>query len=241
MPFASFRSPLSWGRGAAALGLSVTALLAVPAMTAGASTPSASALMSLALANADKAGWVHEVELASAPGHSFSMDNDIGTSEGRQVIVTNGAHAEVIVFKKEAYIYGDKKAVADYFQLSTTDPAKYANKWLSIPVTSSGYATVSNAVTLKSDFTDVTIPGVVTLGPVTVVNGQKVTPIHGAAAATSTNPAIKATLYVTTSSPVLPVELKLTSTQETVTASWTKWGQTVNLKAPAKSAPLVKP
>jgi hypothetical protein len=227
-------------RGALLVSLTIAPLLIVPATPggAGATTISPSTLMSLALANAVKAGWVHEVEHASAPGHFFSMDNDIATTEGRQIIDTNGAHAEVIVFKNEAYIYGDKKAIADYFQLSKTDPAKYANKWLSISSTSSGYATVSEAVTLKSDFTDVVIPGVVTEGSPVTLNGQKVIPIHGGAPKTSTTPAIKATLYVTASAPVRPVELHLTSTTETVTATWSKWGQAVDLKAPAKSLPI---
>jgi hypothetical protein len=222
------------------LSLSIAPLLGVPAAidASSASTLSPSALMTLALANAVKAGWVHEVEHASAPGHSFSMDNDIGTSEGRQIIDTNGAHAEVIVFKDEAYIYGDKKAIADYFQLSSSDPAKYANKWLSISATSSGYAAVSDAVTLKSDFNDVVIPGKVTEGSPVVLHGRKVIPLHGAAAKTSTTPAIKATLYVTTSTPVRPVELHLKSTSETVTATWSKWGHEVRLKAPAKSSPI---
>jgi hypothetical protein len=229
----------TWRRGV--VGLSLTfAALALPATTttANASTLSPSALMSLALANALKAGWVHEVEQANAPGHSFSMDNDIGATEGRQIIDTNGAHAKVIVLKNEAYIYGDKKAIADYFQLSSTDPAQYANKWLSISATSSGYATVSNAVTLKSDFADVAIPGVVTEGRPVKLHGQRVIPIHGGAAATSTTPAIRATLYVSTSTPVRPVELHLLSKGETVTATWSQWGHAVSLAAPKTSTPI---
>jgi hypothetical protein len=236
----SLHSRIAPRRGALLVSLMIAPLLLVPVTigVANASTLSPSALMSLALANAVKAGWVHEVEHASAPGHSFSMDNDIATAEGRQIIDTDGAHAKVIVFKDEAYIYGDKKAIADYFQLSSTDPAKYANKWLSISSASSGYATVSKAVTLKSDFLNVTIPGVVTEGRPVTLNGQQVIPIHGGAPKTSTAPAIKATLYVTTSSPVRPVELHLTSTSETVTATWSKWGHVVDLKAPAKSSPI---
>jgi hypothetical protein len=241
MSFAPRNRARSWGSDAVVLSL-VLSPLVIPCLsaTAGASTLSASSLMSLALKNAVKAGWVHEVEHASAPGHSFSMDNDIGTSAGRQIIDSNGAHAEVIVLHKVAYIYGDKKAVADYFQLSTTDPAKYANKWLSISSTTTGYATISDAVTLTSDFADVTIPGKVTRGPAVMLDGRKVISIHGAVAATSTTAAIKATLYVTTSTPRLPVELHLTTKTETVTTSWTRWGHTVKLKAPPKVTPLTQ-
>jgi hypothetical protein len=221
--------------------VTATPFLLPSASTAGAATLSASALMSLALKDAVAAGSVHEVERATAPGHLFTMDNDIATTSGRQIINSDGAHAQVIVVKDVAYIYGDKKAVADYFQISTTDPAKYANRWLSIPSTDSAYKTVSNAVTIKSDFTDVKIPGVVTRGATVEVNGQKVVPIKGSAPATSTSAKINATLFVTASSPVRPVELHLATTSETVTTTWSKWGAAVVLSAPAKSSPLTVP
>jgi hypothetical protein len=227
-----------WGLGALTFCLTASPLLLSSGADAGASPLSASALMALALKDAVAQGSVHEVELATAPGHSFSMVDDIAAASGRQIINSDGAHAEVLVVKDVAYIYGDKKAVADYFQISTTDPGKYANRWLSIQSTNSAYATVTNAVTIKSDFTDVTIPGTVTRGASTVLNGQQVVPIKGSAPATATSAKINATLFVTTSSPVLPVELRLISKSETVTATWTKWGHRVTLSAPATSTPL---
>ena len=234
-------SPRSWGLGALTLCVAVAPFLLPSAPASGATPLSASALMSLALKDAVAAGSVHETERATAPGHLFTMDNDVATTSGRQIITSDGAHAQVIVIKDVAYIYGDKKAVADYFQISTTDPAKYANRWLSIPSTNLAYKTVSDAVTIKSDFTDVKIPGVVTRGAAIKVDGQKVVPIKGSAPATSTSAKINATLFVSASSPVLPVELRLVSASETVTATWSKWGTAVVLSAPAKSSPLSAP
>lgn len=230
-----------WGLGTLTFCITAAPLFLATGSEAGASQLSASALMALALKDAVNAGSVHEVELATAVGHTFSMVDDVAAASGRQVITSDGAHAQVIVIKDVAYIYGDKKAVADYFQISTTDPAKYANRWFSIPSSNSAYATVSNAVTITSNFTDVTIPGAVTRSADTVLNGQKVVPIKGSAPATSTSAKINATLFVTTSSPVRPVELRLVSKTETVTATWSKWGETVALSAPAKSSPLTKP
>jgi hypothetical protein len=199
------------------------------------------ALMTRALGNAARSGWVHEVERATAPGHRFSMDNDIGTSESRQVIDGDEAHAEVLVIKKTAYLYGDEKAVADYFQLSSNDPAKYANKWLSFSSTSSGYAAVSQAVTLASDFSNVSIPGKLGEGPVVTIDAQKAVPLHGTAAATWSTTAIKATPCITKSTPIVPVELRLVSKTETVTATWSKWGHRVVLSVPPHATPLTQP
>ena len=53
------------------------------------------------------------------------MVNDIGTTQGRQVIVSDGAHAQVLVVHGNAYLNGDDKAIANYFGISTTNSQKY--------------------------------------------------------------------------------------------------------------------
>ena len=222
------------------LGLSVVAGLLFPFATpsANAATQTPFALMSLAVHDAVKGDWVHEVERATAPGRAFSMNNEIGTTEGRQIIVSDGAHAEVIVLGTTAYIYGDDKAVKSYFQLSTTDPAKFANKWLSLTASSSLFAAVSSAVTLQSDFQSVTIHGVLREGKPVELQGQLAVPISGAIPQTSSNAAIKATLYVSKSRPVLPLEFHLASTTETYVVTWSQWGHAVVLAAPKNVQPL---
>ncbi len=242
MPASPRHLSLSWRISALTL-CAALAVLSVPLASAPSSgaplTPFA--LMSLAVHDAVKAGGVHEVEKASAPGRTFSMNNDIGATEGRQVVVSNGAHAEVILIGQEAYIHGDDKAVKTYFGLSSTDPAKYANKWLALTSSSSEFAAVSDAVTLQSDFQTVTIPGTLKEGSTVVLNGQKVIPIEGTIPATTSNTAIKATLYVSKSSPVLPAEFRLTSSSDSFTVTWSKWGHAVTLAAPKTSHPIAKP
>jgi hypothetical protein len=225
------------------LGLSVITGLSIPLSSPSASgaTQTPFALMSLAVHDAVKGGWVHEVERATAPGRSFSMNNEIGTTEGRQIIVSSGAHAEVILLGKTAYIYGDDKAVKSYFQLSTTDPAKFANKWLSLTASSSNFADVTSAVTLQSDFQSVTIPGVLKEGKPVELNGQLAVPISGTIPQTASNATIKATLYVSKSLPVLPLEFHLASATETYVVTWSQWGHSVVLAAPKNARPLANP
>ena len=196
--------------------------------------------MDRALANAIGSHWVHEVGKVTAPAETAKVVNDIGTSSGRQVIVVNGAHAEVIIVHKVAYIKGDSKAVINYFQLTKTDPAKYANKWLSITSSSSGYANVSQSVTLKSDFDTWKIPGKLTEGKATTVDGKSVIPIKGKVTLSASSPSVSVTLYVSASGKTLPVEIVLTSTSETEVVQWSKWGSPVSLSAPSKSTPVAK-
>ena len=216
-------------------------LIPLTSSSADAATQTPFALMSLAVHDAVKGGWVHEVERATAPGRSLSMNNEIGSTEGRQIIVSSGAHAEVILLGKTAYIYGDNKAVKDYFQLSTTNPAKYANKWLSLTASSSEFAAVTSAVTLQSDFQSVTIPGVLKEGKPVELNGQLAVPISGTIAKTASNPAIKATLYVSKSLPVLPLEFQLSAATETYIVTWSQWGHAVVLAVPKNARPLANP
>jgi hypothetical protein len=202
--------------------------------TAAASTPapSASQLMSLAIHNAESAGWVHEVSNATRPGHTFSMVNDIGATQGRQVVVSDGAHARVLVLNGNAYLYGDNKAIANYFGLSTTDPQKYANQWLELKPSNSDYSTVSAAVTLASDFSHVSLPGSLREGRIVTIKGHKVRPISAHIAATSQTPASTATLYITTSGRILPFEYRAVAKGFTSITSWSNWGNRVTLIAP---------
>jgi hypothetical protein len=169
------------------------------------------------------------------------MNNEIGTSGGRQIIVSSGAHVDVILIHNTAYTYDDDKAVKSYFQLSTTDSAKFANKWLSLTASSSEFAAVSSAGTLPSDFQSVTIPGALEEGTPIELNGQLAVPISGTIAQTSSNTAIKASLYVSKSLPVLLLEFHLASASKTYVVTWSQWGHSVVLAAPKNARPLANP
>jgi hypothetical protein len=112
---------------------------------------------------------------------------------------------------------------------------------MSETASSSEFAAVSDAVTLRSDFQSVTIPGVLKTGASIKINGELAIPISGTIPATTSTSAIRATLYVSKSSSVLPLESHLTSTTESFTANWTKWGHAVILAASKNARPLADP
>lgn len=213
----------------------VAGSIVIASTAAAASAPATppSAIESLAIRNAEDAGWVHEVTYASGEGHTFSMDNDIGTSQGRQIIVSDGAHARVLVIGGLAYLYGDDKAVAKYFELSSTDPQRYANHWLELGPADPDFATVSAAVTLKSDFGQVDMPAPIEEGRPVVIDGHRVQPLTAHIPATSHSPAATATLYVTTTGKVLPFEYRIEAPGIVSTTKWSGWGHGVQLSEPA--------
>ena len=200
--------------------------------------PSASALQTEAIADAENGGWVHEVGHAKVAGHTLAAHNDIGLFEGRQIIDSDKSHAEVIQIGQSAYIRGNANAISDYFGLTKNDPQQLANTWLSLgPADGPEYTTVIDAVTLKSDFEHVRIPGAVTEGHPVRVDGTRCIPILGQ----TTQPGlgtITMTLFVTASKHPLPVELKGTSKKGASTTIWTHWGKPVTLTAPPDAIPL---
>lgn len=189
--------------------------------------------MALAIRQAVGSGWVHETVSANDSGHSLSMVNDVGTNEGRQVIVSDGAHGRVLVLNGDAYLYGDEAAIKNYFEISKSDPQKYANQWIELKPSDPGFSTVSGAVTLTSDFEQVSMTGTLTMGNVVSINGHKVRPINGHVPATAQSPAGTATLYVTTSGKVLPFEYRVVAKGTRFTTRWNDWGRPAELTAPS--------
>jgi hypothetical protein len=234
------------GPAAIAVGLAAfsaagsAAVLGTAAPPSGASPPplAAEALLAKAVQDADGASWVHEVGHSNAPGHEFGAVDDIGTFEGRQMIRYNRAQAEVIQIGQEAYIRGNASAISDYFELTKNDPQQLANTWISVfPSDGSAWSAISAAVTLKSDFDQVSIPGALTEGRPVTVAGQRCIPIVGHTSEPQVG-GVTVTLYVTDSKTPLPVEQKATSKAITTTTIWSRWGHAVALTAPAGAVPI---
>jgi hypothetical protein len=197
---------------------------------------SAASIARSALNNAYDGGWVHEIVHTEATGQSLSMVNDIGTSDGRQVVDANGAEATVIVLGPAAYIQGDVDAINNYFALSIADPQQVAGKWLSLEPSDPNYSAVTAAVTLRTDFSSL-IEGPFTKGQVTTVAGQQAIPLFGHSPAEPGNPSMPVTIYVTATGKVLPIEFHASYQGTTETASWSAWGRTVSLVAPPNPIP----
>lgn len=230
-----------WAAAAAPV-ISLVAVLGGGGTAAGAATapPSATAasLMAEAIQNAEGGSWVHEVGHGAASGHTFSAVNDIGTFEGRQMIDSDKAKAEVVQIGQEAYIRGNAAAVSSYFELTNNDPQQLANTWISLaPTDGEEYTSVISAVTLKSDFQQQTISGPLSEGHAVTVAGQRCIPITGHVSAPTIGTA-PATLYVTDSKTPLPVEYKAGNKKATSVTTWSRWGHPVTLTAPPDAIPF---
>src|SRR5579863_2179876 len=187
--------------------------VALPSTSAGAApTVTASSLMTIAFRNADNARWVHEREsLTDKRRVVESLIDVIGTSEGEQVTsFANGGRDTLIAFDSRNRLYekANAQGLVD-FQI-TTNTARYANVWMEETPTNPGYAYNSLGTTLRSDFGQFILRGNLTLGPVVTKNGRSVRAITGELPDSIASTPGSATMWVTTSSPILPFALQLT-------------------------------
>jgi hypothetical protein len=197
------------------------------------SSDSATTLVSLAIHDAERAGWVHEEVESSGSGHTVTMSNDIGTSEGRQLINPDGAHATVVLIDGVAYMQGDSGALKNYFGLPNSVSTQLAGKWISLRPGNSEYSAVSDAVTLKSDFSKARLIGPLVKGSTSEIDGQRVIAIEGGVSHSGGGQSVPGTLYVSATGQVLPVEIRTSGQFGRVTVVWSRWGHAVQLAAPS--------
>jgi hypothetical protein len=203
-----------------------------------ASKASPSTLVSHALANAKAGGWVHEVSRAKEKGHTLSAINDIGTTEGRQSIHSDTSRAKVLLVNGVAYVEANAAGVTHYLELPTKHPAKLAGTWFTVPSSDANYAAVTAGTTLTSDFDQLQLAGPYRAGRQTVINHQKVIPIHCLISGTPKGPKASITLYVTATGTTLPIKFVAATQSVTDTTVWSKWGETVHLAAPVNPQPI---
>ena len=165
------------------------------------------------------------------------MDNEIGTSSGRQSINENGALSTTEVVNGTVYLRGDRKAITSFFQLPTRDPQAIANRWISITPSEPGFAAVSAAVTLASDFSQIKMTGPFTKGHATSSRGVETVPIYGYV---SVSPGVvtPATLVVSLSGVVLPSWYSIHYKGRNFLVSWNEWGRVATIPAPLSSTPI---
>jgi hypothetical protein len=214
--------------------------LSAPALAAPA-PKSAYTLITQAFTNAEKAGWVHEVTKGKEAGHTFSADNDIGAAEGRQIIRSDAARAQVVLLRGVAYVEANAAGVSNYLGITSANPGKLAGKWLSLTAKDAQFATITTAVTLKSDFSEIPVMGPYTAGRQTIINGQKVIPVRGVASGAQGATASPVTVYVTATGKTLPVEFTASAAGIQQSTVWSDWGHPVSLSVPAHFQPLPKP
>ena len=203
---------------------------------AGATTPTASALLASALHDATSAHWVHERTIMLIKGSVVSMGvNVIGATGGEQKVITaNGGSARLIALdrNRRMFINANEPALTSMFGITSARAASAANHWLVLTPSDPNYASVDSATTLKSDFAQISFIGGPVLKGVTTLAGHKVYELFGAVPPSNGVPEGSGMLYVSATGKPLPFAYHVVAGSFALAVSWTGWGHGVALRAP---------
>jgi hypothetical protein len=210
--------------------------------SAEASSPAAKSLVSAATRDAIAGGAVHEVTVTKRSGETLTTVNDVGTSEGRQMItLSDGSIGEILAFDslKKAYVKGNEIGLKNYFGFPSSAAAKYAGEWMQAIPSDGVWSNIVGYTTLESDFgSNLRVLNPVVSSKIVPLNGVRVYVISGTEAATANAPSMSVRLYVTDQTKPLPVRLIEVAKGVTATINWSNWGESLILQPPQKFVPL---
>jgi hypothetical protein len=177
--------------------------------------------------------------LGPAKGQEQMVTGDSGSNAGRQVITGGGARWEALVVEGRLYISGDAKGLEDEGFPSSV-ATSYANRWISVASTDSPYKSVIAELALYPALEELAPKGKLTLTPPTTRDGQQVIGVRGSVrTSTGSTASGTAVLYVSSSTPTLPVAYSAGATDHGQTAvetgTFSNWGKPVHFAVPAQS------
>jgi hypothetical protein len=217
----------------------LTASLGV-SMSAGAGTnpfgsKAPAQILSLTSAAMLKAGSVHLAGGASFPGlASLNATLDSAKNHSTQVVSGNGAMETDLVIGTSLFIKGN---AVDYVDSYGVKNSPLANKWVLVPSRNPTYASTFSGELLGS-LVQMTVQmnSLENLGLVTF-QGRPAVAISGRLPASSPFANSLQTVYVSTSSPYLPIgysdKLSEQGHHGTALLVFSKWGEPVNVTRPA--------
>jgi hypothetical protein len=225
------------------------ALCLVATASAGASTPAASSspsgftpaqVTNLALANARAQGSCSTQSQGKATGYSFSESTNSGPDVAQQFITFNKS-ATGVGRMVDGIFYAKLSASMITLQYGVTDPA-YANKWIAISRTNHHFVNFSSGLLFSSMLSQVRPVGPLTESLVGTLKGQRVIAIGGTANAQLGLSASAETLFVSATSPYLPVEFTASGRTDgvptTLVVTFSNWGRHFSYAAPAGAIPI---
>jgi len=203
-------------------------------------TPAASAqqLLTAALAAATAKQWVHMDVQTSAPGHLITFNDDDGPNTGIQRITIRGAGAGLVrVVGRDTYMKADATALHGYFGLPADGARRAASRWLHLVPGDSGYADVTQGVSIASAMQEVTISAPLRQLPAQSRDGRTVIGVTGGAGQDAPAGAT-ATLWIDPETG-LPVEYVATASGgESLTSHMSRWGIAVAVTRPTGAASI---
>jgi hypothetical protein len=228
--------------------------LAAPAGAAGTTTTTAAAgsgataQYNAALKAVGTQG-VHFSSVAKQNGAELDVSGDAGTTSGTQslVVKSKGVTERMTarVVGSTGYIQGNKAALQHVIGLTEAQSSKYANKWLSFPISNQQLGELVGGLLSSQVSKELEIGGPYTYGKAATVAGQKATAIKGSVA-TQSGSKVPVVLYIPASGTPLPLQ-EVTNAGNSGGSSaihgvvtFSHWGENKSQAAPTHTTSLLK-
>lgn len=211
------------------------ALLVATNIASGAST-SAYSQMKTVIADAAAESSVRVTATATTSSQRVTQVTDAGASAGRQTITltrqgySNTVTAELIAGK--LYVKGDATILVTYMGFSKSVANELANSWFEITKRSSYFAQVAQGLTISTGMAEVTMTKTVSAGSPSTLSGVKVDVLKGTSVKSALESAYPETMYFSTTSKPLPVEVTQLVSGHLGTLKFSQWNEKISLTAP---------
>ena len=217
----------------------LSAGLSTVATDAGATTnplahKSAAEIVALSSAAMQKAGSVHVVNKSVLNGAAtLQQTTDSARTVGVQTQLFGGGDATIRLIGTTLYLNANTTAYNQDFNIANPS---LAGKWVRVPASNPNYKNISSAVLLASLVQNVFQMNFLRdLGPRTF-HGVATVALKGSPPNNTPGTSQTQTVYVSTTAPYLPVGIATTfleGVNGTGTILFSRWGETVQVKAPA--------
>jgi hypothetical protein len=216
------------------LGAALLGTLAVPAGAASKLTPYAQMQTVLKDANAESA--VRVTTTAKMSGMRIVQVTNAGRIAGRQTItLTDSGKSDTLNVEYVAgalFLKGDATILTTYLALSQANANELAGQWFGVPKSSGYYTEIAQGLTISTGFAEVTMTASVASGPATSIAGVKVDALKGKTVKSAIDPSLTETLYYSTATRPLPVEVTQSVQGSLGTLLFSHWNEKVVVVAP---------
>ena len=216
----------------------------VPGLTAGQErTVVASSVLTAAQDTMLTQSGVHMVITDQLAGHATGqrITADLGSVTGTEQIGYGSASAEIRITEQSAFFSGSETGLTSYIGLTAASAAKVGSHWVAIKSGTGEYQDLAAENTLPALPSSI-LPAASQVSKVstTTLNGQKVYVLSWKTTPSGSKTAISATLILTATSKVLPVNETLTTDGESKTVTFSNWGEEFKVAVPAQTIPYAQ-
>ena len=191
------------------------------------------------MSGARQEGSCLDVSKGAAVGYTFDATTQSGTDEAHQDMSFNSSRGTAVLIKGRLYIRESATLIS--LQFGRSDP-QWANRWVYIPSSSADYHSLATGLVFSSMISQVPPAPPLRATAVETLDGHKVVAVIGTANAELGLTKGVETLFVSATSPFLPVQLRASGRTQgvptTLVVTFSHWGQRYRFATPSGATPL---